>query len=95
LQKPHSQPWNWNSLAVTSRQSDALVPLVRSRSAKDEHAPPSRTARGDLLGEAMEALCCQVTNTTNKHSPDSPRAFLTTVSALSTLPAEDFRPRLY
>ena len=46
----------------------------------------------------MEALRCQVTNTTNKlhaeHSPDSSRAFLFTLSALYTLPTEDFA-RLY
>ena len=36
--------------------SDALVPLIRSPSAKDEHDPPSRTAYRDLLSEAVEAL---------------------------------------
>jgi hypothetical protein len=45
------------------------------RARKRNMNPPSRTADGDLLSEAVEALRCQVTNTTNKlhakRGPDS------------------------
>jgi hypothetical protein len=82
---------------VEAESSDALVPVVRSPSPKERRDPPSRSD-GDLLSEAVEALRYQVTNTTNKlhteHGPDSSRAFLSTLSALCTLPTEDFA-RLY
>ena len=78
---------------VEAESSDALVPVVRSPSPKERRDPRSRSD-GDLLSEAVEALRCQVTNTTNKlhaeHGPDSSRAFLSTLSALCTLPTEDF-----
>lgn len=82
---------------VEAESSDALVPVVRSPSPKERRNPPSRSDR-DLLSEAIEALHCQVTNITNKlytkHGPDSSRAFLSTLSALYTLPTENFA-RLY
>jgi hypothetical protein len=78
---------------VEAESSDALVPVVRSPSPKERRDPPSRSD-GDLLSKAVEVLRCQVTNTTNKlhaeHGPDSSRAFLSTLSALCTLPTEDF-----
>jgi hypothetical protein len=83
---------------VDAESSDALVPVVRPSSPKENHDYLSRTAHGDLLSKAVEALRCQVTNTTNKlhtkQGPDSSRAFLSTITALSTLPTEDFA-RLY
>jgi hypothetical protein len=79
---------------VEAESSDALVLVVRPPSPKEKHESPSRTADGDLLSEAVEALRCQVTNITNKlyaeHGPDSSRAFLSTLSALCTLPTEVF-----
>jgi hypothetical protein len=79
---------------VDAASSDALVPVVRSSSPKEKHDSLGRTAYRDLLSKAVEALRCQVTNTTNKlyaeQGPDSSRAFLSTVTALSTLPTEDF-----
>ena len=83
-----------DSLDVEAESSDALVPVVRLPSPKEKHDSPSRTAYRDLLSKAMEALRCQVTNITNKlhakQGPDSLRAFLSTLSALCTLPTEDF-----
>jgi hypothetical protein len=59
---------------------------VRSPSPKERHDSLSRTADGDLLSKAVEALRCQVTNTTKmlhaEQGPDSSRAFLSTVTAL-------------
>lgn len=82
---------------VEAEFSDALVPVVRSPSPKERRDLPSRSD-GDLLSEAVEALYYQVTNTTNKlhakYGPDSSRAFLSTLSALYTLPTENFA-RLY
>jgi len=79
---------------VEAESSDALVPVVRSLSPNEDHNSPSRTAYGDLLSRAVEALRCQVTNTTNKlHAKqglDSSRAFLSTLSALRKLPTKDF-----
>jgi hypothetical protein len=79
---------------VEAESSDALVPVVRSPSPNEDHDSPSRTAHGDLLSRAVEALRCQVTNITNKlyakQGPDSSRAFLSTLSALCKLPTEDF-----
>jgi hypothetical protein len=79
---------------VDAESSDALVPVVRPSSPKEKHDSLGRTAYGDLLSKAVEALRCQVTNTTNRlhteQGPDSSRAFLSTVTALSTLPTEDF-----
>jgi hypothetical protein len=67
---------------------------VRLPSLKEEHDSHSKTAYINLLSEAAEALRCQVTNTANElyaeQGPDSSRAFLSTVSALGTLPTEDF-----
>lgn len=79
---------------VDAESSDCLVPVVRPSSPKEKHDCLSRTAHGDLLSKAVEALRCQVTNTTNKlhtkQGPDSSRAFLSTVTALSTLPTGNF-----
>jgi hypothetical protein len=79
---------------VEAESSDALVPVVRSPSPNEKHDSPSRTAHGDLLSRAVEALRYQVTNTTNKlhakQGPDSSRAFLSTLSALCKLLTEDF-----
>jgi hypothetical protein len=78
------------SANAEAESSDALVDIVRSLSPKERHDSLSRTADGDLLSKAVEALRCQVTNTTKKlHAKqglDSSRAFLSTVIALSTLP---------
>jgi hypothetical protein len=86
------------SADAEAESSDALVDVVRSPSPKERHDSLSRTADGDLLSKAVEALRCQVTNTTKKlhakQGPDSSRAFLSTVTALSTLPTKDFA-RLY
>lgn len=76
-----------------AESSDALVPMVRPTSRKEEHDFPNRTTDGDMLSKAVETLRCQVTNTTNKlyaeQGLDSSRAFLSTLSALCTLPTED------
>jgi hypothetical protein len=83
---------------VDAESSDVLVLVVRPSSPKEKHDAFSRTAYKDLLSKAIKALRCQVTNTTNKlytkQGPDSSRAFLFTVTALSTLPTKDFA-RLY
>jgi hypothetical protein len=74
--------------------SDALMPVVRSLSPTEKHDSCIRMAYGNLLSSAVEALRCQVINTTNKlhaeQGPDSSRAFLSTLSALCILPTEDF-----
>ena len=79
---------------VDAKSSDTIVPVVRSLSLNNEHDSPSRTAYGDLLNRALEALYYQVTNTTNKlyvkQRLDSSRAFLSTLSALYILPTENF-----
>ena len=72
--------------------------IIRLLSPKEKHDALGRTAYGDLLSKAVEALRYQVTNTTNRlhteQGPDSSRAFLFVVIALFTLPIEDFA-RLY
>jgi hypothetical protein len=73
-------------------------PVVRPLTPKEKHDSLGRIAYGDLLSKVVEALQCQVTNITKKlhakQGPDSSRAFLFTITALSTLPTEDFA-RLY
>jgi hypothetical protein len=55
-----------DSLDVDAESSNALVLVVRLSSPKEKHDSLSRTAYGDLLSKAVEALRCQVTNITNK-----------------------------
>jgi hypothetical protein len=45
-----------DSLDVDAESSDALVPVVRLLSPREKHNPLSRTAYGDLLSKAIEAL---------------------------------------
>ncbi|RDL30348.1 uncharacterized protein BP5553_10226 [Venustampulla echinocandica] len=79
---------------VDAESSDALVPALRSPWPKEKHSSHSETAYRDLLSKAVEALRCLVANTTKKlhaeQGPDSSRAFLSSVTALSMLPTEDF-----
>jgi hypothetical protein len=83
---------------VKAESSDALVPVVRLPSPNEKHDSRSRTAHKNLLSRAVEALCCQVINITNKlyakQGPDSSKAFLFTLFALCNLPTKDFA-RLY
>jgi hypothetical protein len=51
---------------IDAEYLDALVPIVRPLSPKEKHNALSRTAYRDLLSKAVEALRCQVTNTTNR-----------------------------
>ncbi|KAL5330866.1 hypothetical protein ACEPPN_000391 [Leptodophora sp. 'Broadleaf-Isolate-01'] len=72
---------------------DTLMPVVGSPSPSEKH-DTHETAYGDLLSRAVEALRSQVTNTTYilhaQQGPGPSRQFLSTLSTLSTLPAEDF-----
>ena len=78
---------------MKTESSDALVPIVKLLSAKDEHDPLRRIVYKDLLDKALEASRCQITNTTNKlhgeHSLYSSKAFFSTVTTLFTSSVTD------
>lgn len=82
-----------NSPDQEAESLETVMPVMGSRSPNEKHNT-HETAYGDLLSRAMEALRSQVTNTTYilhaQQGPGSSRKFLSTLSTLSTLPAEDF-----